>query len=112
MTPSGKAVKTDKTTATDVPVRAYTREEVKKHNTLDDCWIIINGSVYDVTTFMKDDHPGGQYVIYQYAGQDCTEEFRDIGHSRDAVELMKNFRVGTIAAPPATPPTAPPTGKT
>lgn len=31
-------------------------DEIKKHNKAGDCWIIIHGRAYDVSTF---DHPGG-----------------------------------------------------
>ena len=52
----------------------FTVEEVKKHNTKDDCWVIIDGKVLDVTSFLPD-HPGGEKAILLYAGRDATEEF-------------------------------------
>jgi L-lactate dehydrogenase (cytochrome) len=32
--------------------------EVAKHSSLDDCWIVVNGKVYDLTKFAPN-HPGG-----------------------------------------------------
>lgn len=32
--------------------------EVAKHATPDDCWILVNGKVYDLTKFAPN-HPGG-----------------------------------------------------
>ncbi|KAH9915155.1 fumarate reductase [Epithele typhae] len=53
---------------------AWTAEEVAKHNKKDDCWVIIDDKVLDVTGFLAD-HPGGEKAILLYAGRDATEEF-------------------------------------
>lgn len=53
----------------------YTVDEVKKHNTKDDLWVIIDGQVLDVTKFAPD-HPGGEAALMLYAGRDATEEVR------------------------------------
>ncbi|KAK1921536.1 FAD binding domain-containing protein [Papiliotrema laurentii] len=61
----------------------YTLEEVAKHNKEDDCWVIIDGEVLDVTNFLND-HPGGAKAILLYAGRDATEEFAMI-HPPNAI---------------------------
>jgi len=33
-------------------------EEISKHNTLEDCWIVVDGKVWDMTEFAPE-HPGG-----------------------------------------------------
>merc|ERR1712137_635834 len=51
-----------------------TKEEVAKHTTKGDCWVILNDKVLDVTNFLSQ-HPGGELAILTFAGKDATEEF-------------------------------------
>lgn len=57
--------------------KTFTREEVKKHNTEDDVWFIIDSVVYDVSDFL-DAHPGGEAVLRQAAGTDATTDFYNL----------------------------------
>ncbi|KAF5801364.1 putative cytochrome b5-like heme/steroid binding domain-containing protein [Helianthus annuus] len=70
-------------------------EEVSKHNHSTDCWLIISGKVYDVTSFL-DDHPGGDQVLVLASGKDATENFEEVGHTENAIEKMKDFYVGEL----------------
>jgi len=64
--------------------KEYTFEEVAKHNSEKDCWVVVNGQVLDVTGFLKD-HPGGKKAILLFAGKDASEEFNML-HKPDVVE--------------------------
>lgn len=44
--------------------------------------------------FLK--HPGGEEVLLEQAGKEATEAFEDVGHSTDARDLMKNYKIGTL----------------
>ncbi|TDH72637.1 hypothetical protein CCR75_003897 [Bremia lactucae] len=83
----------------DAVEKEFTLEEVRLHNTAEDCWMIICNEgvrkVYDVTSFL-DDHPGGPEIMVDVAGQDATDEFEDIGHSNDARAQLKKFAIGKI----------------
>merc|ERR1719281_1500099 len=61
----------------------YTAEEVAKHVSNTDCWVILHGNVLDVTKFLKE-HPGGELAIMTFAGKDATHEF-DMIHPPDVV---------------------------
>ncbi|KAJ6852691.1 cytochrome b5-like isoform X1 [Iris pallida] len=79
----------------------YSMQEASQYNTKEDCWIVIDGKVYDVTQYL-DDHPGGDDVLLSATGKDSTEDFEDAGHSKDARELMKQYAIGELdASPPA-----------
>ena len=56
-------------------VTGYTMDEVSKHTSKTDCWVVVAGKDLDVTNFLQY-HPGGELAILTFAGKDATEEFR------------------------------------
>ena len=74
----------------------YTREEVLMHNNENDCWIIINNKVYNITKYLVL-HPGGKKILLQSAGQDATKYFCDINHSKKAYKQLENNYIGNIS---------------
>ncbi|CAJ1407897.1 unnamed protein product [Effrenium voratum] len=61
----------------------YSMEEVAKHTSKSDCWVVVSGQVLDVTSFLSE-HPGGELAILTFAGKDATEEFNMI-HPPDVI---------------------------
>ncbi len=75
--------------------KVYTLAEVSEHSNPKDCWLVIDGKVYDVTKFLED-HPGGDDVLLSATGKDATDDFEDVGHSTSARAMMDEFYVGEI----------------
>lgn len=63
--------------------KEYTLDDVAKHKTEEDCWVVVNGQVLDVSKFMHE-HPGGKQALMLFAGRDATEEFNML-HKPDVV---------------------------
>ncbi len=78
----------------------FTMEEVAKHNSKEDCWLLIDGKIYDVTNFIAS-HPGGNEILAG-CGKDATELFetRPTGsgtpHSENAREIREGFYIGDL----------------
>ena len=67
--------------------------EIQRHTAKNNCWLIIDGLVYDVTSYLND-HPGGFEVFLQNAGGDATKGFNNAEHSEQAKKDMANFLIG------------------
>jgi hypothetical protein len=93
---SGATAASSSAPASSGAVKEYTMEEVAKHNTEKDCWVVVNGQVLNVTKFLSE-HPGaatrpelkssftlnnvcvpragGKQAILLFAGKEASEEF-------------------------------------
>lgn len=65
-------------------VRIVPVAEFIKHNKPDDCWIAIDGEVYDFSDFIPN-HPGGKTPLIDYAGYDASGLFHLI-HPKDTLQ--------------------------
>ena len=78
------------------PNATLTSEEVLKHATGQDCWSVINGQVYDLTSYVNE-HPGGAALINAICGQDGSAAFsgQHAGASKPA-NVLAAFALGPL----------------
>eukprot|EP00386_Alphamonas_edax_P011182 GDKI01035558.1.p2 GENE.GDKI01035558.1~~GDKI01035558.1.p2 ORF type:complete len:142 (-),score=40.70 GDKI01035558.1:307-732(-) len=77
------------------------KEELAKHKADDDCWLALNGVVYDITEFLPE-HPGSMMVVLDACGGDATTEFNDAGHSETACRKARKYAIGVLEGCEAT----------
>ncbi len=77
----------------------YTLEDVAEHDTLDSCWMAIEGKVYDFTDYIPD-HPTPARIMEVWCGREATEGMRTKGIGRDhspaAWAMMRPYRIGEL----------------
>lgn len=78
-------------------IGSYTMAEVAGHNNEDDCWLVIDSNVYDVSGYL-DDHPPGAESIIRNCGADATSGFQGVGaHGPEADVLLRGFLIGELS---------------
>ncbi len=74
----------------------YTAEEVARHNSATDCWTIVDGYIYDVTSFARR-HPGGAEKIEEMCGVNSSEEYLDEHDGqREPNEWRETLKIGRL----------------
>jgi cytochrome b involved in lipid metabolism len=88
--------------------KTFTVEEIAKHNTAQDCWIIIEGKVYDMSKFLAGksfyfkllifhlEHPGGSKVVLKVAGKDATKEFKSLHNNEVLKKYAPDLYIGDV----------------
>ena len=77
----------------------YSWEEISKHNTKDDLWLVVDNKVYNLTSFVAS-HPGGEQPLLHYAGKDATKKFKSIPEHMADEEIpafLETLCIGTVA---------------
>ncbi|MDD3887694.1 MAG: cytochrome b5 domain-containing protein [Patescibacteria group bacterium] len=79
--------------------KTYTIDEISKHNKATDCWMLISGKVYDVTSYFGGQHPSGDGSMLPYCGIDATEGFSTKGnigedHKIRSYDLLTEYYIG------------------
>ncbi|KAL8603582.1 hypothetical protein ACOMHN_022534 [Nucella lapillus] len=77
--------------------KEYSWSEVQSHTDTKDRWLVIEGQVYNITSWALK-HPGGRRVISHYAGQDATDAFRAFHNDLSTVKkYLTPIHVGSVA---------------
>ena len=76
-------------------MKRFTLAEVKNHNSRDDCWLVIENKVYDVTKWIRF-HPGGELPILFMAGHDCSDVFKAFHAESFLDKKLPAFFIGEL----------------
>jgi cytochrome b involved in lipid metabolism len=95
-TASATATPTQSPTPTQTAA-ALTLSEVAKRNTQSECWVVIDGGVYDLTDWIRQ-HPGGSGSIRSLCGTDGTAQFTSQhgGEARPS-STLERYYLGPLA---------------
>ncbi|WP_291991512.1 cytochrome b5 domain-containing protein [Candidatus Accumulibacter sp. ACC003] len=84
------------------PDNARSLAEVARHTQIDDCWMAIDGEVYDLSNYLPE-HPSELEVIVAWCGREATQAYRSKGkgkaHSVRADRLLARYRIATLRRP-------------
>lgn len=79
--------------------RTFTLAEIARHASPSDCWLLISGAVYDVTSYLGR-HPGGAGLVTPWCGKESTEAFATEDgrgeHSSRAYSLLAGYYIGDL----------------
>lgn len=75
----------------------YALADVKSHSTQNDCWSVIDGKVYNLTSYVPR-HPGGIDEIVKACGNDGTSLFESQPkHGASAKNQLESLQIGILA---------------
>jgi cytochrome b involved in lipid metabolism len=84
-------------TVTTTPQAGIPLAEVATHNSRTSCWSAVNGSVYDLTSWIPN-HPGGEQAILWMCGKDGSSGYnKQHGDSAKPARMLGGFKLGTLA---------------
>ena len=76
---------------------SYTMAQVSANKSAAKCWSVINGNVYDLTTWINA-HPGGEDSIISLCGTDGTQDFLAMHRGQSKPESrLSAFLLGPLA---------------
>lgn len=95
----GSALHQETVTAEGEVMKAYSQAVVADHNSRDDCWMIIDGMVYDISTYLPE-HPSAPEMVIAWCGREATNAYhtKTIGrpHSSRAGQILSGYHIGRL----------------
>lgn len=88
-------MKLNKPRCADPESNPITLDEVAEHNTKNDCWVAINGKVYDITSYLAF-HPGGIDILKQAFGRECTALVNQYHPWVNVSRILKDLCLGKL----------------
>ena len=83
-------------TAVIPPKSTIALSEVALHATVDDCWSVVNGNVYDLTQWINE-HPGGSGPVESMCGIDASTPFNNQHNGQGEPETaLASFQIGIL----------------
>ncbi len=81
--------------------KKFSLTDLRVHNKPADCWLAIQGAVYDVTKYVPQHHKF-DFDIAPYCGTDATafwDKKPESGdsHSRKAEMLLRKYKIGNLS---------------
>jgi fatty acid desaturase len=77
-------------------MKIYSRNEVLQHNKKNDCWLIINNSVYNLSNFIAS-HPGGMDILLARAGEDASSYFvTNHAKNKGVIKQLAGYKIGEL----------------
>jgi len=83
-------------------IEKYTLEEVATHKSKEDCWLVLEGKIYDVTPYVASGFHPGKEAILMGCGKDATSLFNNRpngsgAHSDRARKMLSKYYKGELA---------------
>ena len=78
-----------------------TMQDVAGHDNASSCWIVVDGIVYDITTYISK-HPTQPEVVLAWCGKEATQAWDTKGgtgdsHSNRAEATLDTYAIGKLA---------------
>jgi cytochrome b involved in lipid metabolism len=93
----GEPVGNDRPSA--IADKLMTMAEVARHASSEDCWMVIDNRVYDLTAYLPE-HPSKPSIILPWCGKEASEAYKTKtkgrSHSSQADQDLANYAIGRV----------------